>query len=389
MINIGITGQSGFIGTHLYNFFGLKKDEVIRIPFQDEFFSDSSLFDNFVKQCDVIIHLAALNRHNDQQTIYDTNILLVNKLIMAMDRTGSKPYVLFASSTQEERDNTFGRSKRAGRELLAIWAEKNSAPFTGLIIPNVFGPFGHPYYNSVVATFCHQITHNEQPKIEVDAELKLIYIGELVQVIWEVITNQLAQLTTHNPQLTNHQSPVTSHSFQVPHTTEKKVSELLQLIMRYKEQYFDQGLCPELHDTFELNLFNTFRCYMDIPGHYPVKLKMNTDDRGSFVETIKSQDGGQVSFSTTKPGITRGNHFHTRKIERFAVIKGKARIQLRRIGTTEVLNFDLDGNEPSYVDMPVWYTHNITNIGKEDLYTIFWINEFFDPGDPDTFYETV
>ena len=127
---------------------------------------------------------------------------------------------------------------------------------------------------------------------------------------------------------------------------------------------------------------------MDIPNYYPVKLVMNTDNRGSFVETIKSQLGGQVSFSTTKPGITRGNHFHTRKIERFAVIKGKARIQLRRIGTSKIINFDLDGNQPSYVDMPVWYTHNITNTGNEDLYTIFWINEFFNPDDPDTYFET-
>jgi len=128
---------------------------------------------------------------------------------------------------------------------------------------------------------------------------------------------------------------------------------------------------------------------MDIENHYPVKLKKNTDDRGTFVETIKSGLGGQVSFSTTKPGITRGNHFHTRKIERFAVIKGKAQIQLRRIGTDKVMNFELDGNEPSYVDMPIWYTHNITNVGNEELYTIFWINEFFDPNDPDTFFENV
>jgi UDP-2-acetamido-2,6-beta-L-arabino-hexul-4-ose reductase len=128
---------------------------------------------------------------------------------------------------------------------------------------------------------------------------------------------------------------------------------------------------------------------MDIGNHYPVKLKKNTDQRGSFVETIKSVPGGQVSFSTTKSGITRGNHYHTRKIERFAVIHGQARIQLRRIGTTEVLNFDLSGDEPSYVDMPVWFTHNITNTGTDELLTIFWINEFFDAADPDTFFESV
>jgi len=118
-------------------------------------------------------------------------------------------------------------------------------------------------------------------------------------------------------------------------------------------------------------------------------LKLNTDDRGSFVETVKLNSGGQVSFSTTKPGITRGNHFHTRKAERFAVIKGRAKIDIRRIGTDKVLSFDLDGNNPSFVDMPIWYTHNITNTGDEDLYTIFWINEFFDPENPDTFFEEV
>lgn len=128
---------------------------------------------------------------------------------------------------------------------------------------------------------------------------------------------------------------------------------------------------------------------MNYPIKFPVKLRQHIDDRGTFVETIKIGIGGQVSFSTTIPGITRGNHFHTRKIERFTVIKGKARIQLRKIGTYEVLDFYLDGNEPSYVDMPIWYTHNITNIGEEDLYTQFWINEWYNPEDGDTYFEEV
>ncbi len=372
---IGITGQAGFIGTHLFNFFGLKKEEVIRIPFQDEYFNESEVLEKFASQCDVIIHLAALNRHNDPQTIYDTNMLLVNKLVTAMDKTGSRPHVIFASSTQEERDNLFGKSKREGRQILANWAERKKALFTGFVIPNVFGPFGNPYYNSVVATFCHQVTHNEMPKIEVDGELKLIYIGELVHLFWEVIMG--------------YQSRVNHHNFKVPYTSEKKVSEILDIIRRFKSEYYDKGMFPDLKDNLELNLFNTFRCYMDIPGHYPVKLNINSDNRGTFVETVKTKLGGQVSFSTTKSGITRGNHFHTRKIERFAVIRGKARIQLRRIGTDKIINYELDGKEPSYVDMPVWYTHNITNIGENDLYTIFWINELYDPDNPDTYYEEV
>ena len=297
----------------------MKKDEVVRIPFEDNFFEDNSKLEDFVKQCDVIIHLAALNRHNDPQTIYETNVLLVKKLLKALDSTGSKPHILFSSSTQEERDNMFGKSKREGRELLANWAKENNAKFTGLVIPNVFGPFGNPYYNSVVATFSHQLTHNEEPKIEIDAQLKLIYIGELVELIWKAIRDKDSR-----------------EEYKIPNTSEKKVTEILGLIRLYKTSYMDKGVFPVLNDKFEVNLFNTFRCYMDIPNHYPVKLVMNTDDRGTFVETIKTGLGGQVSFSTTKPGITRGNHFHTRKIERFAVIKGKARIQLRRIGTDKV-----------------------------------------------------
>lgn len=369
---IGITGQAGFIGTHLYNFFGLIKDEVARIPFEDAFFSNTAKLEEFVRQCDVIIHLAALNRHNDPQTIYDTNIGLVRKLIQALDSTQSRPHILFSSSTQEERDNLFGKSKREGRELLANWAKDNNVLFTGLVIPNVFGPFGAPYYNSVVATFSHQLTHNEEPKIENDAQLRLIYIGELVKIIYDVIKNRTAD-----------------PGFRVPHTKEIKVTEILDLLKDFKSNYYNKGSLPDLDDQFVRNLFNTFLCYTDIENHFPVKLKLSSDDRGSFVETMKLNSGGQVSFSTTKPGITRGNHFHTRKTERFAVIRGKARIQLRRIGTDRILSFDLNGSEPSFVDMPVWHTHNITNTGNEDLYTIFWINEFFDISDPDTFSETV
>jgi UDP-2-acetamido-2,6-beta-L-arabino-hexul-4-ose reductase len=372
MINIGITGQTGFIGTHLYNFFGLKKDEVVRIPFEDNFFDDESKLEGFVKQCDVIIHLAALNRHNDPQMIYDTNILLVKKLLKALDTTGARPHILFSSSTQEERDNMFGKSKREGRELLAGWAKDNNTPFTGLVIPNVFGPFGNPYYNSVVATFSHQLTHKEEPKIEIDTQLKLIYIGELIKIIYDLI-----------------QSKTSDKEYRVPYTKEIKVTEILGLLKDYKSTYYEKGIFPDLDDPFESNLFNTFVCYMDIENHFPVMLKQNTDDRGTFVETIKLNSIGQVSFSTTKPGITRGNHFHIRKVERFAVIKGKARIQLRRIGTDKVLNFELDGREPAYVDMPIWYTHNITNTGDEDLYTFFWTDEFFNPEDPDTFFEKV
>jgi UDP-2-acetamido-2,6-beta-L-arabino-hexul-4-ose reductase len=388
MIKIGITGQAGFIGTHLYNYLGLFKDEFERIPFKDEYFADDKTLREFVSTCDVIVHLAAMNRHGDPQVIYDTNIRLVKQLIAALEATGSKPHVLFSSSTQEEKDNPYGRSKKEGRKLLEQWASRNNAAFTGLIIPNVFGPFGNPYYNSVIATFCHQLTHNEEPKIEIDGDLKLIYVGELVKDILHIVTQSRSHLvTSRQSAVGSRQSAVSSHK--IHHTGEIKVSALLQKLIEFKKNYFENGIIPDLSNVFDRNLFSTLLCYIEHQSFFPFKLKKNSDERGSFVETIKLNSGGQVSFSTTVPGITRGNHFHTRKAERFAVIKGKARIDLRKIGTDKIISFELDGEQPAFVDMPVWYTHNITNIGDDELYTIFWISEFYDQEDPDTFFEVV
>lgn len=371
MFKVGITGQAGFIGTHLFNYLGLQEG-IERVQFKKEFFQDKKELGNFVKQCDVIIHLAAMNRHNDPEIIYQTNISLVQNLIDALETENVKPHIIFSSSTQEEKDNIYGKSKKEGRGLFIQWANKNDALFTGLIIPNVFGPFGNPYYNSVIATFSYQLTHNEIPKIDIDGSLKLIYVGELAEKIYRIIINKQTQ-----------------QDLLIPFSNESKVSEILGLLEEYKTGYFENNIFPKINNRFELNLFNTFRSYIDYKSHYPVILKKNTDNRGSFVETVKEMTGGQFSFSTTHPGITRGNHFHTRKIERFAVINGKAVIELRRIGTNDILRFELDGEQPAFVDMPVWYSHNITNTGSEELLTLFWINEFFDPNDPDTFFETV
>jgi UDP-2-acetamido-2,6-beta-L-arabino-hexul-4-ose reductase len=289
-----------------------------------------------------------------------------------MESESVTPHVIFSSSTQEEQDNKYGNSKKKGRQLLVNWAKNRNAIFTGLMIPNVFGPFGNPYYNSVVATFSYQLTHHEHPKIDVDSKLRLIYAGELVAEIWRVIAGKIDAAV-----------------YPIAFTAELKVTEILALLENYKVHYFENAVLPEINTRFEFNLFNTFRSYIDHSNHFPVLLKKHSDNRGSFVEAVKSSIGGQFSFSTTHPGITRGDHFHTRKIERFAVIQGKAVIELRKIGTNEVLHFELNSELPSFVDMPVWYTHNITNTGQEDLLTLFWINEFFDPSDPDTYFEKV
>ena len=371
MIKVGVTGSNGFIGWHLCQTLRLDIDRFEIIEFNRSWFDNTLELDIFVSNCDIIVHLAGLNRHSDESAIYDNNIGLANKLVDAFNRTNYKGQVLFSSSIQEERNNVFGNSKKEARAIFSKWAKENGTQFNGLIIPNVYGAFGVPFYNSVVATFSHQLVNNESPKIETDATLNLIYINDLVKAIIELFNNETEEIVS------------------IKYTDIYKVSEILELLNQFKATYFDNGQIPALQNQFEVNLFNTFRSYFNLSTHFPVKYKNNIDDRGNFVEIIRLETGGQVSFSTTKPQITRGNHFHTRKIERFSVIKGKALIQLRRIGSNEVFDYYLSGDEPAYVDMPIWYTHNIKNIGEEELYTMFWINEFYDVNDPDTFFEKV
>lgn len=372
LLTVGVTGKNGFIGCHLLNTLRLHTDEFAIVPFERNWFDDSAALDSFVTSCDVIIHLAALNRHNEQDVIYCTNTELVEKIVAALERTKVKPHVLLSSSTQEENDTLYGKSKREGREQLAQWAAATNAIFTGMVIPNVFGPFGHPNYNSVIATFCHKISREEETTIQVDGLLKLLYVGDLITTILTCIRNK-----TNNSY------------FRVAHSTELKVTELRTKLLEYKTAYQDKGEIPNLATLFDYQLFNTYRCYMDIATYFPRKFVQHNDSRGSFSEIIRTAIGGQFSFSTTNPGVTRGNHFHTRKIERFAVIKGKALIQLRIVGTDEVYDFYLDGAIPAYVDMPIWFTHNIKNIGDDVLYTNFWINEPYNPEDADTWFENV
>jgi UDP-2-acetamido-2,6-beta-L-arabino-hexul-4-ose reductase len=371
MIKVGVTGSNGFIGWHLCRTLELDINRFQLIEFNRNWFHENSNLDSFVSKCDIIVHLAGLNRHNDEKAIYNTNIDLAERLIESFIRINFKGQVIFSSSIQEERNNTFGLSKKEARELLSKWAIESGAIFHGVIIPNVFGAFGVPFYNSVISTFCHQLVNGEAPKIETDATLNLIYINELVKKIIDLFNSE------------------TNVNLTLGHTDVYKVSEILELLIKYKNIYFEIAQIPCFNSRFEINLFNTFRSYIDLNTHFPIKYKNNIDERGNFVEIIRLETGGQVSFSTTKKGITRGNHFHTRKIERFSVIKGNALIQLRKIGTLEVFDYYLSGDEPAYVDMPIWYTHNIKNIGEEDLYTMFWINEFYDANDPDTYFQTV
>ncbi len=372
MKKVTITGQPGFIGTHLFNYLKYIAKDIELIPFEDQFFEDDDQLKRIIGQADVVVHLAALNRHNNPQMIYETNKRLVQKIIDTCEETNSKPHVIFASSIQEERNNPYGLSKKEGRLMFARWAKETGAKFTGLIIPNVYGPFGKPYYNSVIATFSYQLLHDEMPKIDVDAELKLIYVHELAERIYQIIIKGLS-----------------NERYLVPHTSEQKVSAILRTLSNFKKLYFIENIIPELNSKYEINLFNTFRTFLDYNNFFPRKLEKKSDQRGYLVESVKEKTGGQLFYSITRPGITRGNHFHTKKIERFVVIQGKGLIRLRKIGSKNIIKYKVSGDNPVFIDMPIWYTHNITNIGNDDMITLFWSNEIFNPNDADTYYEEV
>jgi UDP-2-acetamido-2,6-beta-L-arabino-hexul-4-ose reductase len=244
-ISAGITGQSGFIGQHLYNFLGMQRN-IARIPFDKDFFQDAAALRLFVSQCDVIIHLAAISRHTDEQFMYDANMQLTRQLIDAMEAAGAKPHVLFASTTHESRDGFYHASKRDGRRLLDEWACRNGGKSTGMLIPNTFGPLGKPFYNSAIATFCHKIAHGETPEIIIDAPVRLIYVKDLCREFYQVITGAIAA----NP-------------YSPEHRAEKKASEILELLQYFKTLRLERKPLPCPGAKFEYDLFNTLMSYFN------------------------------------------------------------------------------------------------------------------------------
>jgi UDP-2-acetamido-2,6-beta-L-arabino-hexul-4-ose reductase len=368
---IGITGHNGFLGTHLKKQIKYQYNDFEIINFKRSFFQNQKDLSAFINNCDIIIHLAGLNRHNSQEEILKTNVLLAEILGDSLIKNEFEGILLFSSSLQEYKDTHYGRSKKQASEILAKKAKLGSFSFIKMIIPNIFGPFGQPQYNSFITTFSHQLIEQEKPEIIKDSLVPLIYVEDVVYQILETI--KLKGI----------------HSIEVPHKINKKVSEILTQLKVFNTTYIQNGVIPEFKSLFDIQLFNTFRSAVSLKDSFPRYYKIHSDQRGYFTELMRAKSKGQVSFSVTKSGVTRGDHFHTRKIERFSVIQGDAIIAVRTIGNKNSIEFKLNGKKPGYVDIPIWTTHNITNTGEEDLITVFWINEHFVPEDDDVYFEKV
>lgn len=378
-----VTGAKGFVGKNLVAQLNNIKDGKARcygelkIDAVYEYDIDSTIeeLDAFCKDCDFVFNLAGVNRPQNQEEFMQGNFGFASTLLDTLKKHGNKCPVMISSSTQAALDNPYGESKRAGEQLMFSYAEETGAKVLVYRFPNLFGKWCRPNYNSAVATFCNNIANDlpiqvNDPKVV----LNLVYIDDLVDEMIAALKGE-----EHRKE----------QFCEVPIVHSVALGEIVEMLYKFKEQ--PQSLIlPEIpNNSFIKKLYSTFLSY------YPKEkvafpLKMNIDDRGSFTELLKSKDVGQVSINISKPGITKGQHWHNSKWEFFIVVAGHGLIQERKIGTDEVIEFEVTGDKIEAVHMLPGYTHNIINLSQtENLVTVMWANESFDPNKPDTFFEVV
>ena len=364
MSRFAITGGRGFLGQHLRAALLESGTGADLVAVGDAF--DLRMAVEAISGADRVIHIAGVNRAPDEE-VTAGNILFAEQLASAIIAAQHAPEaIVFANSTQSTNGSVYGDAKAYAGAILADAAGKVGADYIDVQLPNLFGEHGRPFYNAVTATFSHLIAAGETPIVQADKELRLLHAQNAADLLSGVAPletlDSLVQVET--------------------------VSGLRDRLLTYAETY-SRGEIPPVAEVFDRDLFNTYRSYA-FPSQAPIMLTRHADDRGSFFEIIRSHGGpGQSSFSTTAPGVTRGDHFHRRKIERFTVLQGAGRISLRRLFTDEVISFEVTGDAPGAIDMPTMWAHNITNVGDDLLYTSFWTNDIFNPENPDTIAEAV
>jgi UDP-2-acetamido-2,6-beta-L-arabino-hexul-4-ose reductase len=369
-LTVGVTGPRGFIAGHFLRRLSAEKD-ILALPCPRSDFENPFTLAKFARECDVVIHLAGANR-GDEREVYDLNTRLADRLIDALTGVPNPPHVVFASSTHRDRSTGYGRSKKYGEEQLRKWAVRHGGRVTVLVIPSVYGAGARPYHNSVVATFCHQLTHDQQPVVIDDQQLELLWVNDLVEAVLEAVRRP----------------PATVEVARIAGSARVTVSQLLSKLNGFRESYFDERIVPNLTDPFDASLYTTFLSHIELNDHCH-EPQMYNDARGQLFEVLRLAGGGQFFFATTKPGVIRGNHFHSRKVEWLCVVRGEAAIRLRRVGDSAVREFRVSGKSPQFISIPPLYSHQIENVGQDDLLTMFWCNEIYQASDPDTFHDKV
>jgi UDP-2-acetamido-2,6-beta-L-arabino-hexul-4-ose reductase len=366
-LKILVTGAKGFIGKNLIAELGNQKYLDI---FEYDLDSTEEELDFYCKEAEFIFHLAGVNRPKDEKEFMQGNFGFTSVLLNKLKTYKNKCPIMISSSIQAELNNPYGLSKKAGEDLIFNYGKEANAKVLVYRFPNVFGKWCKPNYNSAVATFSHNIANNLPIKVnDPNVDMKLIYIDDLVKELINALQGK-----ENNKGNYCYVEPV----------HEVKLGYIVDLLYAFKKSR-DNRFINDMNDSFSKKLYSNYLSYLP-ENKFSYDLKMNIDNRGSFTEFIKTIDRGQVSVNVSKPGITKGNHWHHTKTEKFLVVSGNGVIRFRKIDETKVIEYFVSGEKLEVVDIPPGYTHHIENLGEVDMVTIMWANETFDPDNPDTYY---
>lgn len=386
-MNILVTGAKGFIGRNLietlYNIkmgkdksWGMDSDLII---YEYDLGTDPTLLDVYCKNADFVFHLAGVNRPQNVEEFMEGNFGFTSVLLDTLKKYDNKCPIMISSSIQAALANPYGESKKAGEDLLFHYSKETGARVYVYRFPNVFGKWCRPNYNSAIATFCNNIAHDLPIKVnDPSVNMTLVYIDDVVA--------ELIRALQGNPHVNE------ERFCYVPVEHKVTLGEIVELIYSFKESR-ETKLVPDMTEgSLSKKLYSTYLSYLPEDAFsYP--LKMNVDARGSFTEILRTKERGQFSVNISKPGITKGEHWHHTKNEKFVIVSGEGLIQFRKVGTDPltgeaypVIDYHVSGDKIEVVDIPTGYTHNIINKGETDLVTFMWCNECFDPEKPDTFF---
>lgn len=369
-----ITGAGGFVGKNLVATLRTAGYTDLMLFEKDD--TPETLAD-YCRRAAFVVHLAGINRPTDPSEFYTGNAGLTDTLLADLEAAGNTAPVLVTSSTQAELDNDYGKSKRQAEEAIFAHRRRTGAAVYVFRMPGVFGKWCRPNYNSVVATFCHNVAHGLPIQVRDPAfSLPLVYIDDVVACILAAFDGQVMMDRSATP---------ICHMHPIHEVTLGRLAELIQGFAAGRTSLAVPDLAP---GSFEKKLYSTYLSYLP-SDQFSYPLEMHTDNRGSFTEFLRSPERGQVSINISHPDIVKGNHWHHTKNEKFLVVKGEGVIRFRNIFSREVIEYHVSGDKLEVVDIPCGYTHNIENVGTEDMVTVMWANEAFDPDHPDTFFEPV
>lgn len=362
-----VTGAKGFIGKNLVS--TLDREDKYEIICIDRENSKEEL-EKGVLNSDFIVHLAGINRPKNEEEFFEGNTGLTEEIIEILKENNKNTSILITSSIQADLDNAYGQSKKGAEEALIKYMADTKGNVFIFRLSNVFGKWCRPNYNSAIATFCHNIARGEKVWIsDPTKEMTLVYIDDVVRNIKDVIDNEENYIPGYQNVDIEHKATL---------------GEIVELINSFKESR-KSLMIPNMENELTKKLYSTYLSYLP-ENDFSYPLKMNVDNRGSFTEFIKSKDRGQVSVNISKPGITKGNHWHDTKNEKFLVVSGEGVIRFRKVDSEEIIEYKVSGEKLEVVDIPVGYTHSIINTGERDMVTIMWVNEIFNPEKPDTIY---